>query len=308
MLITECPVCGSSEHKVLFKDYNRRDCLKFEGTYVRCVTCSLVYLRNRPKWNDIMSFYSSQNVDQVVNAGNIDIQNICRRKSLPLWKQLLRKVRFRPHSWPLELVEPNTRRILDVGCGSGTKLIQFAERGYEVWGVDVSVNSIQTAQWLLPEGHFIQAELQETNLPDNYFHYIRIDNTLEHVPNPREVISECFRLLTPGGTLLIYVPHGDSFSMRFMKGYSISSWIPFHLQLFTKRSMTKLLSDAGFENIQLHGYWPYSWLPLSLMQWRRKINACQNGYPKWMELVCHPISYLAAKLGLAEELVAIAQK
>ena len=308
MLVIECPVCGSSKYKVLFNDHNRRDQLKIEGTYVRCANCSLIYLRERPKWDDIVSFYSSQDVDQVVSAGNIDIPNICRKKTIPLWKRLLRKFRFRPHSWPLDPVPQDSKRILDLGCGSGVKLIEFAERGYEVWGVDVGTDSIQTCKKILQEGKFIQGELQQTNLPSEHFHYIRIDNCLEHVPNPKEVVGECFRLLKPGGSFFIYVPHGNSLSMRFMKRFSVSSWIPFHLQLFTKHSVTKLLTDAGYSNIEIMGYYPLSWLPLSLMQRWYKENVFLKKYPIWLNAICYPVGWLSIKLGLAEELVVIAKK
>jgi 2-polyprenyl-3-methyl-5-hydroxy-6-metoxy-1,4-benzoquinol methylase len=159
---------------------------------------------------------------------------------------------------------------------------------------------------LLPQGHFIQGELPETALPDAYFDYIRIDNALEHVPNPKEVISECRRLLCGEGELMIYVPHGRSLSMRLMKGNSISSWIPFHLQLFTRKSLRRLLDEAGFTHIKIHDYYPISWLPMSFMQrenWNRAI--AKYNYPSWLTLVCYPIGWLASKCGMGEELVAI---
>src|SRR5207249_1003700 len=114
------------------------------------------------------------------------------------------------------------------------KLIEFAQRGYEVWGVDVGVDAIEVCRQILPQGHFIQSELDETGLPDSYFDYVRIDNSLEHVSSPRAALRECHRVLVSGGTMMVYVPHGRSLSLRVMKGRSISSWIPFHLQLFTQ--------------------------------------------------------------------------
>jgi len=104
--------------------------------------------------------------------------------------------------------------------------------------VDVGEDAIRLCKELLPQGHFIQGELQETGLPDGYFDYIRIDNALEHVPNPKEVIAECHRLLRGGG--MVYVPRGRSLSMRLMKGNSIFAWIPFHLQFFTRKSLRRL--------------------------------------------------------------------
>jgi len=58
---------------------------------------------------------------------------------------------------------------------------------------------------------------------------------LEHVPNPKEIIRECHRLLRAKEQLLVYVPHGRSLSMRLIKSNSISSWMLFHFQLFARK-------------------------------------------------------------------------
>ena len=305
-----CPVCGGLEYKILFRDHNRRDNIICSGTYVQCNGCSLVYLWERPPWEDIVKFYSSLDAGQTANAGQVDAVELRRKAGIPVpkWKQISRKVRFRPHSWPLESVPKGSKRLLDLGCGSGAKLFEFAERGYEIWGVDVGEGTIRLCKELLPGGHFIQGELQETDLPDGYFDYIRIDNALEHVPNPKEVVSHCRRLLCDKGQLLIYVPHGRSLSMRFMKGNSISAWIPFHLQLFTSKSLRRLLIEAGFNEVHIYQYCPTSWLPLSIMQWRTKEQArAKYAHSRGLALICYPIVWLAAKLGMGEEVIGIGQ-
>lgn len=312
ILETLCPVCNGDKYITLFEDYNRRDNIDCSGTYVQCCECSLVYLRERPPWEEIVKFYSSVDEDQTANAGRADAGELRRQAKIPVpkWKRALRKVRFRPHSWPLESVSEGRKRLLDFGCGSGAKLFEFAERGYEVWGVDVGEDTIRLCKELLPEGHFIQGELQETDLPDGHFDYIRIDNALEHIPNPKDVIRECRRLLCEGGRqLMVYVPHGRSLSMRLMKGNSISSWIPFHLQLFTLKSLRRLLDEAGFKDIRIYEYNPTSWLPLSIVQWRNQKQAkAKYNPPHWLTLACYPIGWLAAKCGIGEELVGISVK
>lgn len=310
---TNCPVCESAKYIVLFYDHNRRDNIDCSGTYVQCKGCSLVYLRERPPWEEIVKLYSILDSDLTANPGKVDVAALRMqvRRPIPKWRRLLRKVRFRPHSWPLEPVPQGSKRLLDVGCGNGAKLFEFAQRGYEVYGVDVSTDAIKVCQELLPRGHFIRGELRETSLPTAYFDYIRIDNVLEHVPNPREVVRECYRLLKERGQLLIYVPHGKSFTMRFMKGVSISSWIPFHLQLFTKKALRHLMEEAGFTDIQIYNYNPPSWLPLSLVQlWKRKQPTLKLGHPAgaWLRWGVHPIGWLAAKLGIGEELIGISVK
>ena len=152
-----CPVCNSSEYKPLFHDYNRRDNIDCSGTYAQCPECMLVYLRECPPWEEIVKFYSSVDENQTANAGRADVEELRQQagKAVPKWKRLLRKVRFRPHSWPLKSVPEGSKRLLDLGCGSGAKLFEFANRGYEVWGVDVGIDAIRLCKELLPQGHFI---------------------------------------------------------------------------------------------------------------------------------------------------------
>jgi len=296
---------------MLFKDRNRRDNIECTGTYVQCRECSLVYLRERPEWEQTLNYNSSIGKDSDTNTGKIDIVELRRQveAAVPTWKKILRKVRFRPHSWPLQSVPEGSKRILDLGCGNGAKLFEFYKRGYEVWGVDVSEDSIRFGKKLLPQGRFITGELQETNLPDECVDYIRIDSAFEHVPNPKEIANECYRLLRANGKLMIYVPHGKSLSMKLMKSNSISSWIPFHLQLFTSKSLKRLLTEAGFKEIKIYMYNPTSWLPLSLKQWKsRKKKIMNTSTSTWLDGVCYPIGWIAARVGMGEEIIAIAKK
>ena len=165
-----CSVCKSDKFITLFQDYNRRDNIKCSGTYVQCKECSLVYLQDRPPWREIVKFYSSVDEYQTANAGKANAEELRRQaeKSVPKWKRILRRVRFRPHSWPLESVPQGSKRLLDLGCGSGAKLFEFAQRGYEVWGVDVGEDTIRLCKELLPEGHFIQGELQQTAVEKSF--------------------------------------------------------------------------------------------------------------------------------------------
>lgn len=153
-----CPVCSSTEYKFLFRDHNRRDNIDCTGTYVQCSECSLVYLQECPSWEEIVKFYSSMDDNQTANAGQANANDLMRQIEIPVpnWKSLLRKMRFRPHAWPLEFVPYGSKRLLDLGCGSGAKLFEFAQRGYEVWGVDVGIAAISFCKKLLLQGHFLQ--------------------------------------------------------------------------------------------------------------------------------------------------------
>ena len=310
-----CPVCMSTARKHLFTDKNRREGLDIVGTCSRCLDCGMIYLSERPVWSEIIRFYDSMHNES--NLTRTEIKSITNRKRKNAGvvikdklRDLVRKYRFRPHSWPLEPIPKSSMSMLDIGCGNGEKLIEFAERGWKIWGLDVSAIALQVAEQLLPDGKFILGELTEVDLPTEYFDAIRMDNCLEHIPNPLEVVQRCFEILKTGGRLFIYVPHGESLSLRLMKNYSVSSWMPFHLNLFTRPALGRILRYVGFTEFETYEYYPPTWLPLSLRQLVSKRGFWHKGTPgqKFLTYVLLPIGWLACKLGMGEELVAVAWK
>ena len=302
-----CPVCGNRKRKVLFTDINRREGLDVKATCSRCLDCQMIYLSKRPSWECIKGLYDKL-FEIEVELGHVSQSQPTQNLS-PLVR-LLRKYRFRPHSWPLETIPDGSMSMLDIGCGNGEKLVEFAERGWKIWGLDVSAIALQVADQLLPDGKFILGELTEVDLPTEYFDAIRMDNCLEHIPNPQEVVQRCFEILKQGGRLFIYVPHGESLSLRLMKNYSVSSWIPFHLNLFTRPALERILRDVGFTKLEICEYYPLSWLPLSLRQLVSKRGFWHKGAlgQKFLTYVLLPIGWLACKLGMGEELVAVTRK
>jgi SAM-dependent methyltransferase len=276
-----------------------------QGTYARCLDCSCIYLRERPTWEEIKAGYSSQ--EGAANPGSFAPGGLDGGPGA--LRRFLHYLSFRPHSWPESPATPERNRLLDVGCGNGAKLVEFANRGYEIWGTDVSGDALAAALKKVPRGTFFKAELPELALPGGAFHYIRLDNVLEHLPQPLAMLQECRRLLAPGGQLLIYVPNGNSPSVRFLGRYSISSWIPYHLTLFTPKSLKMLCAQAGFNDVHLSGWVPTSWPPLSIMQliWKRRTWLRSPLVPGWLAYCFRPLGIVRWPLFLAEEIVARAQ-
>ena len=110
-----CPLCSSDNYSLLFKGKNLRDNLSETGSYVQCSYCTLVYLRDRPKWKSIEKYYSLIDPETTANTGNIEFEKLLGtiNKPIPEWKIILRKFRFRPNYWPLESVPQVSKGILD---------------------------------------------------------------------------------------------------------------------------------------------------------------------------------------------------
>lgn len=93
-------------------------------------------------------------------------------------------------------------RSLDLGCGPGAFSDVF--KGDDYFGVDMNARYIDHARKNCP-GTFIAGDARKVDLPDARFDQILIFGMLHHLSDEdtRAVLSECRRLLAPGGRALV---------------------------------------------------------------------------------------------------------
>jgi ubiquinone/menaquinone biosynthesis C-methylase UbiE len=104
------------------------------------------------------------------------------------------------------LVEGRTDvRLLDLGCGSGLFAIPFAKNlGYKTIGADFSEAMLKYAA-TRPNGELVQWDQQDATrltYDENSFDIVFISNLLDLIKSPADVVSECHRILKPGGVLI----------------------------------------------------------------------------------------------------------
>ena len=141
------------------------------------------------------------------------------------------------------------RHVLDLGCRDGA-LTQTYAGGNEIVGVDADRDALAEAEKLGIETHW--ADLDDA-LPfqDATFDVVVAGELLEHLRDPKRVVSEVLRVLRPGGTFVASVPNAYRLKnrLRFLRGRKPED-DPTHLQMFAPHDLRALL--AGFEDVQLH--------------------------------------------------------
>lgn len=105
------------------------------------------------------------------------------------------------------------RKVLDVGCGNGYVLYQYARHGAEVCGVDIT----PTAIWLSRRrfelagllARFDVIDGEHLPYPDATFDIVCSMGVLHHISNPMPLVDEIYRVLKPGGRLIamLYYRH-----------------------------------------------------------------------------------------------------
>ena len=102
------------------------------------------------------------------------------------------------------------KQLLEVGCGIGTDLVRFARGGALVTGVDLSQTAIDLARRNFEEHGVTAARLDLANaeaLPfaDNTFDVVYGHGVIQYTANPAALLSECHRVLKPGGQAIFMV-------------------------------------------------------------------------------------------------------
>ena len=135
--------------------------------------------------------------------------------------------------------------MLDIGCGAGQKLLEFRSLGWDVRGVELSQQAADQGRKMGLE--IVTAALSEVPWPEGSFSAITFYHSLEHLPSPRLALREAFRLMAAGGELLVAVPNFGCLERRlFGRDWG---WldVPVHFYHFTKASLTRIISEAGFK-------------------------------------------------------------
>lgn len=97
--------------------------------------------------------------------------------------------------------------VLDAGCGSGNLTRRLLNRGYRVDAVDSSPGMLQRVAAKCPESDPRTQNLDQS-LPCAEATYagIACSNVLYSLANPRKTLSDFYRILRPGGCLVLSNP------------------------------------------------------------------------------------------------------
>jgi 2-polyprenyl-3-methyl-5-hydroxy-6-metoxy-1,4-benzoquinol methylase len=150
-------------------------------------------------------------------------------------------------------------RVLDVGCGEGRFAAELTRAGFSVVGVDVAEEPLRRGRARHPE---LDLRVVPADGPwpfaDAGFDVVWAGETIEHVADTGSWLSEVRRVLRSGGSLLLSTPaHGRLSMLRLaLSGRSFDQHFDpraDHLRFYGARTLTRLLEDFGFEDIEVQG-------------------------------------------------------
>jgi SAM-dependent methyltransferase len=164
--------------------------------------------------------------------------------------------RYGMYPWLPEVAEfarHDGDRMLEIGCGTGCDLLQFARHGAQATGVDIATEHLRLARERLQgKADVVQADGRTLPFPDDTFDYVYSHGVIHHSDEPEKIAAEIFRVLKPGGRFNIHVyARWSWFPLWLMvrHGTRWRLWIensraPVHIELYTARRLKQLFGDA----------------------------------------------------------------
>ncbi len=222
-----CPFCGEAQYDPLHK----------EGRFqmVSCSSCQFIYLNPRPTRGALLRFYQDYLPED--------------ESSVKAWQEMMQSI-FRKAAHLIERYKKQGR-LLDVGAGFGFFLAEMRKRGWEVSGVELSQKAIDYARGAL--GIHVQlGPLEKVGFPESVFDVVSGFYVIEHLPDPMAFLKECYRILKPGGLLLLRYPHTTPIKdlLHFFGIQNHLYDLPAHLSDFSPEMIQRCLEKVGFEGCQ----------------------------------------------------------
>jgi SAM-dependent methyltransferase len=193
--------------------------------------------------------------------------------------------RYRIYPWLYEAAEfryHGGHKVLEIGCGTGCDLLQFAKHGAEAYGIDITEEHLRLAKERVGDKADVRfGDARALPFPDATFDYVYSHGVLMHSSEPEKIATEIFRVLKPGGRFMIHVYsrwsyitlrlltlHGRQWR-RGTEGPELSS---VHVDLYTARRLRKLFSSffvvCSKEELVIAGHRIPAWTCLpNLLGW-----------------------------------------
>lgn len=225
--ITTCPVgCG--------QQLVETDIILAEGPLLRCSVCS-----------QLLSSCTHEQYERALNKWDTPNGTQPDPRSVSRFRHVIKRRLRDIHR--LLGSPPTPPRLLDIGCSSGALLAVATEGGFSVTGVEIADKAVETAR--LAGFEVFCGHLHEADFPHSTFDVITCFELIEHLDSPIGLLTECRRIMKPGGLLAINTPNADSWTARVMReqweGFSLTS-MGGHISFFSPRSLARLAGQCGF--------------------------------------------------------------
>lgn len=226
------------------------------------------------------------------------------------WKEVAKKfLGVRVETRDPQFRAPGT--VLDIGCGSGWFLRRMREASWDVHGVEINAAAAELGRRAGLD--IFAGTLQEARFPSEFFDYVRSNHSFEHISCPRPTLDEIYRILRPGGKVMIGVPNVAGLNARLFGEYWWYLGAPVHPFTYSAESLCRLLKIHNFCIDKVTFNSDYSGLLGSCQIWLNRKNGRKSTEGvlfsnPFLKIVCHWIAKGTDVFGVGDAIEVVATK
>jgi SAM-dependent methyltransferase len=249
-----CKICGNISGNELIIAQERQLGIGDKFDYLLCSNCLCLQITEIPE--NLEKYYSSvyYSFQESKFPSELNRFNFFLKKSLINYYMgysditgfLLSFIYENPFPWIRKKEISFNTSILDVGSGSGRKLLSLNRSGFtNLTGIDPFIAGD------IDYGNGVRIYKKDISEVEEKYDFITLHHSFEHMPDPEEVISHISRLLHPSGCALIRIPVSNSFAWHKYRENWVGLDAPRHFFLHTAASMEILLkrTDLSIDEI-----------------------------------------------------------
>lgn len=252
-----CRICGNEINNCTYLVPEMMFGFKEKFNYIACGQCGCLQIETVPA--DLSKYYPAEYYSfappRMPRGAQRFFEDVIRRaraRYVLTGRGFFGKIIARQwppraiYRWLTQVKATFVSRILDVGAGNGTLVCSLYRDGFKnIVGSDPYIK--ETIQF--QNGPIIfKSELAALPGP---FNMVMMHHSLEHMPDQIGVLKEVYRLLNPGGYVLIRIPTVSSANWRRFGTYWANLDAPRHLFLHSRKSIKLIARKAGFAIVSI---------------------------------------------------------
>jgi len=225
----DCPICQSGNTSRLYEAVpDLEHHTSQSASFSQCNSCCALFQEPAPSTEALQAMYPADY--RASHATGL----YSRLKSLQALMLARRLRSYVPAGDPL---------IAELGCGAGQLLLAFHRLGFHrLIGVDWTINCNLAAA--ASSIDFVEHDIL-TYTPPQPVDVVIVNNVIEHLADPLRLLSAYRTHLTERGVILVLTPNATSLCHRTFRRYWSGLHSPWHVQVFTRQSLTILAEKAG---------------------------------------------------------------
>ena len=230
--VASCPVCR------LAAGVSYQFCRNDDYRIHRCRDCDVEFVFPQPSDEVLSSIYTESYFIGSEDEKTAQMVADIKRATANLYLDVVTRV-----------MNGQTSRLLEIGCGSGDFLIEASRRGFTVEGIEYSEHAAAVANSRLGEKPVVVGTPDTVEISPATYDIVAAFDVIEHLRDPKTSIEKFRLVLKPGGLIAIVTPSLDSWSRQLLGRH----WMEYkreHITYFSERSLRRLLESAGFSSIE----------------------------------------------------------